>query len=140
MSIDIFYDDVSYRIRGWRKIKNLVHRVILEEKNIPGDLSFIITSDSSLIEINREFLNHNYYTDVISFRYNSGTIVDGEIYISCQTVKMNAKNYKVSYTEEMIRVIIHGVLHLCGYNDETSDEKLVMRKKEDYWLDEYYNR
>ncbi len=104
---------------------------------IPGDLNFIITNDESLKEINRKFLNHDYYTDVISFRYSKGNIIDGEVYISKDTVKSNAKNYKVSYKKEMLRVIVHGILHLCGFDDKTKFQKQRMRKMEDYWLNEY---
>ena len=120
-------------------MKELVVKVIQNQKMIPGDLNFIITSDDTLRNLNRTFLNHDYYTDVISFRYNEGNIVDGEVYISRDTVKMNAKNYKVSYRDEIVRVIIHGILHLCGYEDRTDSERSVMRSMEDFWLNEYLN-
>jgi len=103
---------------------------------IPGDLNFIITGDESLKNINREFLKHDYYTDVISFRYNEGETIDGEVYISEDTVKRNAKNYKVSYNEEMKRVILHGTLHLCGMEDITEAGRMKMKELEDFWLAE----
>lgn len=137
MKIRIFYDNVDFRIKGWRKIKKLIEKVISKEDKISGDLNFILTNDSILKKINIEFLKHNYNTDVISFNYYDQNNLTGEIYISIETVKRNAKNYKVSYRNEMIRVIIHGVLHICGYEDRDDREKREMRKHEDFWLKVY---
>ena len=137
MSIRIYYDDVGTRVRGWKNVRKLLDKVIAEEKKVPGDLNFILTTDKVLRGINRKFLKHNYNTDVISFRYNTGDIIDGEVYISVDTVKENAKNYKVSYETEMLRVIIHGLVHLCGYDDSTDWERMKMREMEDYWISKY---
>ena len=137
MSIQIFYDNIDFRIKNWRNIKELVEKVISEEDKISGDLNFILTNDTILKEINVQFLKHNYYTDVISFDYCENNIIAGEIYISIDRVKRNAKNYKVSYRVELIRVIIHGVLHLCGYDDSTAIKKNMMRRLENYWLTVY---
>jgi rRNA maturation RNase YbeY len=134
LSIHIYYDDTSYTYRGWRKLKSILLEVIAEENKIPGDLNVIITSDEKLKDINVRFLEHDYYTDVITFNYNSGDVVNGEIYLSFDTVKLNSVNYKVSLKEEMRRVIIHGMLHLVGYNDKSNDEKKIMRQMEDKWL------
>jgi len=137
LSIRIYYDNTKYRFKGWRKTVNLIEKVIRSENMVSGDLSFIITSDEVLRKINIEFLNHNYYTDVIAFNYNDENIVKGEIYISKDTVKRNSHNYKVSLNNEMLRVMIHGILHLTGYNDKTEREREFMRRKEDQWLADF---
>ena len=134
MSIQIFYDNTLFRIKNWRKVKKLVEKVISEEGKISGDLNFIVTNDTILKEINTKFLKHNYFTDVVSFDYSEDDTVTGEVYISIDNVKKNARNYEVSCENELIRVIIHGVLHICGYDDRTGIERNVMRRVENYWL------
>jgi probable rRNA maturation factor len=134
LSIKVFYDEVSFRLKGWRKIKRIIEKVIGESNKISGDLSFIITNDEKVLDINIKFLSHNYYTDVIAFDYSSGNHINGEIYISIDTVSENALKYQVSLNEEVNRVIIHGVLHLLGMDDKTENQRKRMKKHEDFWL------
>ncbi len=131
-----YYEGINYRPVGLRKIYKVLEKVIRKENKKPGDLCFIFTSDDLLLGLNKEFLNHDYYTDVIAFSYNEYNTVSGDIYISVDRVKENARDYKVSLNKEIARVMIHGVLHLCGYNDKTEAQKKKMRKMEDYWISE----
>jgi probable rRNA maturation factor len=131
LSIRVFYDEIKFRVKGSEKIKKFLYRVIIEENKLPGDLKFIFTGDRNLIEINRKFLGHDYYTDVITFGENEDNVVNGEIYISLDTVRENADKYKIGTGEEIIRVMLHGILHLCGYNDETEGEKEIMIKRQE---------
>ncbi|MEI6048313.1 MAG: rRNA maturation RNase YbeY [Bacteroidota bacterium] len=134
MSIRIFYDETKFRLKGWKETVKIIERVISEELNIAGELNFILTTDEILRNINVQFLKHDYNTDVITFNYNVGNVINGEIYISMETVKKNALNYNVSLNSEVFRVIIHGVLHLVGYDDKTEKQKGKMRRMEDLWL------
>ena len=134
MSIRIFYDETVFRLKGSGKARKIVREIIKKEKKTSGDLSFVITNDERLKEINVEFLEHDYYTDVITFNYNEKDVINGEIYISLERVKENALNYNVSLETELFRVLIHGVLHLVGYDDTNSEKKSEMRRMEDLWL------
>jgi probable rRNA maturation factor len=136
LSIRIFYDITDFRLEGWQEFKKLINKVIRKEDRVAGDLSFIITNDETVRNINLQFLNHDHFTDVIAFSYNFENKVIGEIYISIDTVKLNSNNYNVSLKNELLRVMIHGVLHLVGYDDKSEEEKSRMRAMEDLWLEE----
>jgi rRNA maturation RNase YbeY len=99
-----------------------------------GELSFIFCSDEYIKKINIKYLTHHFFTDVITFDYSKEKLLFGDVYIYIERVKENSKTYKTSFNEEMFRVIIHGVLHLCGFDDKTKEEKSLMRSKENDFL------
>lgn len=105
-----------------------------EKKKTVGDITVVFCSDEYLLEINKKFLSHDYFTDVITFDYSSEKIISGDIFISIDTVRANSEFYKQDFTKELYRVIVHGVLHLLGYKDKTKNQKRTMRQKEDFYL------
>ena len=96
-----------------------------------GEIACIFCDDKKILEINRQYLKHDYYTDIITFDYSEKDTISGDIFVSLDTVKINSEKFKVLFINELYRVIIHGILHLCGQNDKTPEEEKVMRKKED---------
>lgn len=115
-------------------LKQWIKAIVENNKKEVGEISYIFCSDGQLLEINKEFLNHDYYTDIITFDYSETDVVSGDLFISIERIKDNAKTLKTSYQEELHRVIIHGVLHLLGYKDKTEEESENMRKLEDECL------
>lgn len=134
--IFFFSENTSYRIRSKKKIRTWIVSVILQEKKSLSSLNIILCDDDFLLEMNKKHLSHDYYTDIITFHYSDDPI-EGEIYISIERVKENARSFQKKLAEELHRVIIHGVLHLCGYKDGRRDEKFQMRQMEDKYLQEY---
>ena len=108
-----------------------ISSVILSENKSEGEINYIFCDDDYLVEINQQYLNHDTLTDIISFDYSLGNEIHGDIYISVERVRENAEDFKVSFEEELKRVMIHGVLHYCGYKDKSESDELLMRSKED---------
>jgi len=134
-AVNYFTEDISYKITNPRKTAAWIKRVALSEKKQIDQLNFIFCSDDYLLKINREYLNHNSYTDIITFPTNeSPLVIAGDIFISVERVKENAVAFDVDFTNELRRVIIHGVLHLIGFKDKSKDQKKEMREKEDAYL------
>ncbi len=104
------------------------------------DISVVFTDDDYLLEVNKQYLNHDYYTDVITFDYSVFPEVSGDIMISLDRVKENADTLSVSFQEELNRVVYHGLLHLCGYKDKSAADENLMRSKENYYLELFVSR
>lgn len=98
-------------------------------KNI-GEIAYIFCNNERILEVNQQYLNHDYYTDIITFDYSEGKKISGDIFISIETVRSNAEEYNVTFEEELNRIIIHGILHLCGNDDKTPQQRLEMTNKE----------
>ena len=107
-----------------------ISKVITSEMKNEGEINYIFCDDDYLIEINRQYLDHDTLTDIISFDYSVGNELHGDIFISVERVRDNASDFNVSFNEELIRVMAHGVLHYCGYKDKSEDDERVMREKE----------
>ncbi len=134
MKVKFRYDIEKYKLRESNLIKKIIYRLISDAGMKGGTVDVVITTDEKIYEINREFLGHDYYTDIITFNYNEGKTVNGEIYISAQRVKENAIKFGVTHNSEIRRVIFHGFLHLCGYDDRTAEEKKRMGEMEEMYL------
>lgn len=108
-----------------------ISRVILSENKKEGDINYIFCDDEYILEINRQYLDHDYYTDIISFDYSVGNELNGDIFVSIERVKENATDFNATFDDELKRVIIHGILHYCGYKDNSEEDEALMRSKED---------
>lgn len=115
-------------------ISNWILAVITEEGFKEDGINYIFCDDAYLHKINLEFLNHDTLTDIISFDYSVGKSLQGDIFISTERVADNAKDFGTKFTDELHRVIVHGVLHYCGFKDKTKEDESLMRSKEDYYL------
>ena len=114
-----------------QKVSEWVREVAASYQRHVGDINFIFVDDEEILRVNREFIGHDYYTDHIGFDYSSGTTISGDIYIGVDTVRTNSEKLGCAYAEELHRVIIHGVLHLCGIEDKTPQERAQMQEAED---------
>ena len=130
MAVLFFNEDVDLPSIIVLPVKQWVETCIENYRFEAKDINFIFVSDEYLLKLNQDYLNHDYYTDVITFDYSTSDTISGDIFISVDTVKYNSEKYSVDFTEEIQRVIIHGVLHLLGFNDSTEQEKNQMRNLE----------
>jgi len=133
MAVYFFSEQITLPAFKKRLVKAWVAQVLNRHNRITGNINFIFTHDELLLEINNKYLNHNYYTDIITFNYSNEIDVNGDIYISIDRVNENAAIYKTQ-NSELFRVMIHGVLHLIGYDDNNEENKTSMRDAEDECL------
>ena len=130
-----FYSETDFKIEDTKALSHWISKIILHENHELGDLTYVFCDDAYLHKLNVQFLNHDTLTDIISFDNSLGKQIHGEIYISVERVKENAGTYQVAFLEELHRVIIHGVLHFCGYKDKTKKQQETMSCKENEALD-----
>jgi rRNA maturation RNase YbeY len=134
LKIEFRYKAGKKRFIYSKQAQRLIYQLVKNENKRLGEITVIFTDNPGILEINKAFLKHQYYTDVISFNYSIKDVLCGDIFISLEQVTENAAQYKNSSLEELFRVIIHGVLHLVGYSDRLEEEKKIMRLKEDQYL------
>lgn len=130
----IDFQFIKVRTIDLNSTKNWIERIIFSEKKILGDIMFVFCDDQFLLKRNIKYLNHDTLTDVISFDYSNEKKVSGDILISIDRVKENAKLYNQTFSTELNRVMAHGLLHLLGYNDKSKEEAKIMKSKENYYL------
>lgn len=135
MSIRFFNEEVSSPKISKRLTSGWIKQVVVKHQKKLGDISVIFCSDAYLLDINKQYLDHDYYTDIITFDYVSDAIISGDIFISLDRVKDNAQQFDTCFVDELYRVVIHGILHLLGFKDKTPEEKELMTRNENLCLE-----
>lgn len=136
MAIIYQSEDLPFPKIKRRQVSTWIKAVAEGHNKKVGDISYIFCSDEKILEVNRQYLEHDYFTDIITFDYSEGNYISGDMFISLDTVKSNSEQFNTDYIEELHRVIIHGILHLCGFGDKTPEEEANMRSKEEEALNE----
>lgn len=126
-----YLSQTDFQLKNAEAVTNWISEIIESQGKAEGDISYVFCDDDYLLAINKEFLSHDTLTDIISFDYSLGDQIHGEIYISVERVAENAKDFKVDFSEELHRVMIHGILHYCGFGDKSEKETLEMRNLEE---------
>ena len=132
--ISYFTEDTDFLFKGKLLNNRWLKMVAESEIRRVGDISIIFCSDNYILDVNLKYLQHDYFTDIITFDYCEGPKLSGDLFISVDSVRENAIYYGAEFEDELNRVIVHGLLHLIGYDDHTAEEQKVMRSKEDYYL------
>jgi probable rRNA maturation factor len=130
MAISFSNNNIQFKLKHKASLKTWIKAIAEKEKKKTGGINYVFTSDEDLLKTNIKYLGHNTYTDIITFDYSEGHSINGDIFISIDRVKENAEKFKVNFEEELHRVMIHGILHLCGYKDKNKTDSGLMRKKE----------
>ena len=132
--IRYFTEDVKFILKDKMANNRWLKMVAGSEIRTIGDINIIFCSDNYILDINIKYLQHDYFTDIITFDYCEGDLVSGDLFISIDSVRENALHYQVKFEDELDRVMVHGLLHLIGYDDHTPEETALMRQKEDYYI------
>jgi probable rRNA maturation factor len=139
MAIDLVFEDVTSFSLDEESLCTSIDRVVSDYGFISGDITLVFCSDAFILDANKQFLNHDYYTDIITFDYCEGDVVSGDLLISVDTVLSNSELYNTVYKEELFRVVLHGVLHLCGLGDKSEEDVVLMRAAENKYLSLFVN-
>lgn len=132
-----FFEHKGFSLTNRTELKLFIESVFQNYNIKVESINYVFTTDRGLLEINKQYLSHDYYTDIITFDLSDSNRITAEVYISVDRVKENAKKNKVTFRHELYRVIFHGVLHLCGFNDKTTKEKKRIRELEDCLIEQY---
>jgi len=135
--IQYIAEDVKLPDLDIQKLNRWIKETALGYGKRTGKIAYIFCSDKRILEVNKKYLQHEYYTDIITFDYSEGIIISGDIFISTETVLSNAVEFKVSFDEELKRILIHGILHLCGQDDKSPENRMEMTRKENMALEMY---
>ncbi|MCU7617538.1 rRNA maturation RNase YbeY [Chryseobacterium sp. PBS4-4] len=133
--IQFFYENLPETVNN--NYTSWLEEIILSEGKKLGEINYIFCDDEYLLKINQDYLQHDYYTDIITFDSVKGKTISGEIFVSLQRISDNASTLSRNYEEELRRVLAHGILHLCGYKDKSDEEEQEMRNKEDFYIEKY---
>ena len=139
MPITFDSDNIEFPNIKKRETSAWIKKIANSYNKKVGNVGYLFCNDEKILEINRQYLDHDFYTDIISFDYSEGDIISGDIFISLDTVRSNSQKYNTDYKEELHRVIIHGVLHLCGLDDKMEEDANHMREAENSALKQLYN-
>ena len=136
--INYFFENIDSRDIHPDTSKWLENLIIAENKK-PGEINYIFCDDDYLLKVNQDYLDHDYYTDIITFDYVKGKTISGDIFVSLPRILDNASTLSQNFESEFNRVLVHGILHLCGYKDKTEEEQTQMRSKEDFYINQFKN-
>lgn len=128
--INFFNEDIEFPDIDISSYIKWIGEIINQYNYTTGDINYIFCSNKYILQINKKYLNHNYFTDIITFNYNENNIINSDIFISIETVNENADCYNTTFYNELSRVIIHGILHLIGFDDKTKEDQAIMTQKE----------
>ncbi|MEE3447064.1 MAG: rRNA maturation RNase YbeY, partial [Bacteroidales bacterium] len=132
--IDFNFEDVEFDLPDKNTLTDWIKLAVESEGKILGDITYVFCSDEYLWNMNKQYLNHDYYTDIITFDYVKKGVISGDLFISYDRIKDNAEKFNVSHETELLRVMIHGVMHLVGYDDMTDEDETKIHEREDYYL------
>lgn len=140
MAIDYYKQEIEFDLPNENELNKWLENIVLSNGKSIAQITYVFCNDEYLLNINREYLNHDYYTDIITFPYKQGDTIESDIFISVDRIKENAITFESSFEKELLRVMSHGILHLIGYKDKTEEEQLEMREKENWAINLFENQ